>query len=433
MPRLAPLLTCLLGLLLAATPARAQSMPPWGTGASRGEDLSIYLVTFSPGDDVPSWFGHGALVVEDPVQKDSRIYNYGMFSFDQSMLARYAMGRLEFWVAAHNPGPVFRLYRSLNRDIRLQELNLTPAQKVELGRLLAENVLPENAHYLYHHYNDNCVTRLRDALDKVLGGQLHAATSGPGRMTLREHTQRYSSVNVGMSLLLDFLMNDEIDQPTTQWQEAFLPAELERQVAELQVVGEDGQKRPFVAKSMSVYKSERSPTPGLPPGDAPLLLLVGLALGGGAVGLALWGRRGGRAPRILLGLQNALVGLVLGVPGLALFIMWLFTEHTVTYRNENLFLANPLTVLALPLGIQLLSGSEKARARLRGVWTLLAGLGVLGLALKVLPPFDQDNWRLIALLLPLNVGMAGALLLARAWAPGTGRTPAALASSLKPS
>jgi len=433
MPRLAPLLTCLLGLLLAASPARAQSMPPWGTGESRGEDLSIYLVTFSPGDDVPSWFGHGALVVEDPVQKDSRIYNYGMFSFDSSMLARYAMGRLEFWVADHNPGPVFRLYRSLNRDIRLQELNLTPAQKVELGRLLAENALPENASYLYHHYNDNCVTRLRDALDKVLGGQLHAATSGPGRMTLREHTERYASANIGMSLLLDFLMNDEIDQPTTRWQEAFLPAELERQVAELQVVGEDGQRRPLVAKAMTVFKSARPATPEAPPRDEPLLLLVGLALGGGAVGLSLWGRRGGRAPRILLGLENILAGLVFGVPGLALFIMWLFTEHTVTYRNENLFLANPLTVLAVPLGIGLLRGSEKARARLRAVWAVLAGLGLLGLALKVLPPFDQDNWRLIALLLPLNVGMAGALLLARAWAPGSARTPEALASSLKPS
>lgn len=434
MSRLAPLLTCLLGLLLAASPARAQSLAPWGTGASRGEDLSIYLVTFSPGDDVPSWFGHGALVVEDPVQKDSRIYNYGMFSFDSSMLARYAMGRLEFWVAAHNPGPVFRLYRSLERDIRLQELALTPAQKVALGRLLAENVLPENASYLYHHYNDNCVTRLRDALDKVLGGQLQAATSGPGRMTLREHTQRYSSASVGMSLLLDFLMNDEIDQPTTRWQEAFLPAELERQVAELQVVGEDGQKRPLVAKNLSVYTSSRPPTPEQPPRDEPLLLLVGLALGGGAVGLALWGRRrGGRAPRILLGLENVLAGLVFGVPGLALFIMWLFTEHTVTYRNENLFLANPLTLLALPLGLQLLRGSEKARARLHKVWVVLAALGLLGLALKVLPAFDQDNWRLIALLLPLNVGMAGALLLARAWAPGSGRTPEALASSLKAS
>ncbi|WNG46336.1 DUF4105 domain-containing protein [Archangium minus] len=436
MPRLAPVMTCLLGLLLlAATPARAQNMPPWGTGESRGEDLIIYLVTFGPGDDVASWWGHGSLVVEDQRLRQSRLYNYGMFSFDERMLARYAMGRLEFWVDDTSASGTFRFYRSQNRDVRLQELALTPAQRVELGRLLAENVLPENRNYVYHHYNDNCVTRLRDGIDKVLGGQLHQSMDVPGRMTLRDHTRRYTDVGPPMSLLLDFLMNDEIDKPVTRWQEAFLPDELERRVAEMQVVGDDGQKRPLVAKTLNLYTAQGRPAlPEQPPKYGPVLLLLGVAFGGGAVGLALWGRRsGGRAPRILLGLQNVLVGLVFGIPGFALFIMWLFTDHTVTYRNENLFLANPLTVLALPLGFQLMFGSEKARERMRLLWRVLAGLGVLGLVLKVLPPFDQDNWRLIALILPISLGMAGALTLARVRVPVADRTAEPLAPSLKAS
>ncbi|WP_257461172.1 Lnb N-terminal periplasmic domain-containing protein [Archangium lipolyticum] len=434
MPRLAPLLTCLLGLLLlAANPAHAQEMPPWGTGESRGEDLSIYLVTFGPGDDVASWWGHGSLVVEDHKAQQARLYNYGMFSFDQTMLLRYAMGRLEFWVDDASPGATFRFYRSLNRDVRLQELNLSLAQKVELARLLAVNVLPENRNYLYQHYSDNCVTRLRDGIDKVLGGQLQQAMSTPGRMTLRDHVRRYTAVGPPMSLLLDFLMNDEIDQPITRWQEAFLPDELERQVAEMQVVGADGQKHPLVARNMTSYASQGRPqTPEQPPKYGPVLLVLGLVFGGGAVGLSLWSRRSGaRAPRILLGLQNVLVGLVLGIPGFALFIMWVFTEHTVTHRNENLFLANPLTLLALPLGIQMIFGSARAPERLRRLWLALAGLGVLGLVLKALPMFDQDNWRLIAFILPISVGMAGALRLGRA--PAAARAPDALASSLKAS
>jgi hypothetical protein len=433
MPRLARLLLCLIALLVTPSPAYARPMPPWGLGESRGEDLTVFLVTFGPGDDVPSWFGHGSLVVEDKRLGQSRLYNYGMFSFDERMLARYAMGRLEFWVADAGTGSTFRFYRSLERDVRVQELDLSPAQKVEMGRLLAENVLPENRSYLYHHYNDNCVTRLRDMLDKVLGGQLRAATSDPGRMTLREHTRRYSAVNPAMSVLLDFLMNDEIDQPTTRWQEAFLPDELEHQVAGLQVVGEDGTRRPLVAKNLKIYEAtSRPPTPAEAPVYEPAMLALGLLLGGGAVGLALWGRRrGGRAPRILLGLESALVGLVAGLPGLVLCLMWLFTEHTVTYRNENLFLANPLTLLALPLGVQLLRGKERARERLRRLWQVLAGLALVGLALKALPPFDQDNWRLLALLLPTLVGLAVALELARAWAPAQASTPQPLAPSLK--
>ncbi|MGZ3459172.1 MAG: Lnb N-terminal periplasmic domain-containing protein, partial [Archangium sp.] len=332
MPRFAPLLTCLLGLLLlAATPAHAQEMPPWGTGESRGEDLAIYLVTFGPGDDVASWWGHGSLVVEDHRLQQARLYNYGMFSFDERMLLRYAMGRLEFWVDDASPGATFRFYRSMNRDVRLQELNLTPAQRVDLAKLLAVNVLPANRNYLYQHYSDNCVTRLRDGIDKVLGGQLHQAMSGPGRMTLREHTRRYTATGPAMSVLLDFLMNDEIDHPITRWQEGFLPDELERQVAELQVVGADGQKHPLVARNVTLYAAQGRPgTPAQPPKYGPVLLLMGLLLGGGAVGLAYWGRKGARFPRVLLGLEQLVLGLVLGLPGTALFIMWLVTDHTVT-------------------------------------------------------------------------------------------------------
>jgi hypothetical protein len=139
-----------------------------------------------------------------------------------------------------------------------------------------------------------------------------------------------------------------------------------------------------------------------------------VALGGSAVGLAAWERkRGSRVARMLLGLENAILGLVLGVPGTALFVMWLVTDHTVVFRNENLFLANPLTLLALPFGVALMWGSVKARARLFLVWRVLAATGVLGVVLKVLPPFDQDNWRLIALILPISLGMAGAFGLDR--------------------
>jgi hypothetical protein len=436
MPRTASLLACLLGLLLLAAPAHAAARPPWGTGESRGEELVISLVTFSPGDDVASWWGHGSLVVEDKRLREQRLYNYGMFSFDSTMLGRYAMGRLEFWVAEASVGGTYRAYKSLDRDVRIQELNLTPQQRVQIGRMLADNVLPENREYLYHHYDDNCVTRLRDMIDAAVGGQLRQAGGAPGRMTLREHTRRYTAVSAPMSVLLDFLMNDEIDRPITRWQEAFLPDELERQVAALRVTGPDGQQAPLVARSWAYYESpSRPPPPEQPPRYAPWMLALGLAVGASAVGLAYWGRRGGRLPRVLLGLENMVLGLVLGLPGTALFIMWAFTDHTVTYRNENLFLANPLTLLALPLGLMLVFGSALARRWLRVIWRVLAISGVLGLLLKVIPVFDQDNWRLIALILPISLGFAGAShldrLLARACAARREPENPSLSSSLK--
>ncbi|WP_164001411.1 DUF4105 domain-containing protein [Pyxidicoccus caerfyrddinensis] len=416
MPRLSLIATCLLGLLLWTAPAHAReiSIPPWGSGQSQGEDLSIWLVTFSPGDDVPSWWGHGSLVVEDKRLQQSRLYNYGMFTFNDTMLARFAMGRLEFWVGHSSVGSTFRYYQAEDRDVRIQELNLTPEQRVVVAKALADNVLPENREYLYHHYNDNCVTRLRDMIDVATGGQLKEMDRAPGRMTLREHTRRYTAVNAPMSVLLDFMMNDEIDHPITKWEEAFLPDELEMQVAALQVKGADGTQQSLAAKTWNYYESPtRKRPPAEPPAWGPWILALGVALGGAAVGLAAWERRGSRVARLLLALENGVLGLVLGIPGTALFIMWLVTDHTVTYRNENLFLANPLTLLALPFGVALMWNSTKARARLFKIWLVLAASGVLGVVLKVLPPFDQDNWRLIALILPISVGMAGAFGLDR--------------------
>jgi hypothetical protein len=113
----------------------------------------------------------------------------------------------------------------------------------------------------------------------------------------------------------------------------------------------------------------------------------------------------------LWGGLNVGVGLLAGVPGTVLFLMAVATNHSVTFWNENLFLANPLTLLALPLGWKMMRGSSSAPGRLRWVWYALSGLSLLGAALKAHPLFNQDNVRLMALLLPINLGMAGAFFL----------------------
>ncbi|RKG86961.1 lipoprotein N-acyltransferase Lnb domain-containing protein [Corallococcus terminator] len=425
MPRLSSLaLSSLLGLLLLTSPARAASVPPWGTGDSRGEDLSIWLVTFSPGDDVFAWWGHGSLVVEDRARQMQRLYNYGMYSFDDETVVRFAKGRLEFWVGESSVNGTFRLYKSLGRDVRVQELNLTPEQRVKVAKRLADNVLPENREYLYEHYSDNCVTRLRDMIDSAVGGRLSEAERAPARMNLREHTRRYTAVNPPMSLLLDFMMNDSIDKPITRREEAFLPDELEQQVAELKVPGADGQPVSLVEKQWNYFASSRPRPPATPPNFGPWIFALGVLLGASALGLAAWERRGSRAARILLGVENMLVGLVLGIPGLALVVMWIGTDHVVTHHNENLFLANPVTLLAVPYGLRLTWNSVRARARLKWVWGFLAATGALGVVLKVLPWFDQDNWRLVALILPISLGMAGAFWLDRLRARAAVREPA---------
>src|SRR4029078_12567705 len=93
----------------------------------------------------------------------------------------------------------------------------------------------------------------------------------------------------------------------------------------------------------------------------PWTLLIGCATGAAPLLTALWMRRGrSRAVRRLLGAEQAALGLVFGTLGTLGFLMWMLTEHTVTYRNENQLLANPLTLLALPLGLAILARHSRA-------------------------------------------------------------------------
>jgi len=401
---------CVLCLALPASARAAVPLAPWADGRSAPEDLQVSLATFGPGDDVPSWFGHTALVVEDRRLKEERLYNYGMFDFDK--FARFALGRLEFWVGEAPVGPTFRMYAALDRDVRVQVLNLRPAAAARLARALADNILPENRDYLYHHYNDNCSTRPRDKLDEAVGGQLRRALQAPGRYTLRDHTRRYAAVSAPMAVLLDFLMNDEIDRPIRVWDEAFLPAELEAQVRAFSYVDETGATVPLVASERVLYAAKgRARIAAEPPPLAPWLWGVGTLLGAAAVGLSLAGGTRRRGTRTALGLLSAAQGLLFGVPGLVLALMWAVTNHTVTFHNEHLFLANPATFAALPLGWMLARGSERARLWLPRLWLGLAALGLLGVALKALPALDQDSWRLVGLVLPAALGMAAGLWL----------------------
>lgn len=389
--------------------------PPWAEGGpSQGEDLRISLATFSPGDDLFSWWGHSALVVEDLRANHGRLYNFGMFGFGPDTWWEFVQGRLVFWVGQDSVHGTYQLYKSLNRDVRIQELNLEPEARLKVARALAKIVLPENRNYLYHHYDDNCSTRLRDMIDLALGGQLSKATGDkPARMSLRLHARRFTAVNPFMAWMLDYVQNDELDRPITVRDEAYLPDELERQLGQLQVQRSDGTTVPAVAKQWTYFKSSRPAPLEVPPNPIGWLLLIGGSIGFAALGFGHLWFRGAKWARVALGVEVALYGLFFGVVGWFLYLTGLFTDHSVAHRNENWFLANPLGIALLPFGIMLAWGSTKAKARIFWVTGLLSATTVLGILLKVLPPFNQDNWTAIALMLPATLGIFGSFAIER--------------------
>jgi len=388
---------------LGAQPA-GRSAAPWNL-TRRDEDLALRLVTIGPGDAIHEYWGHNALWVEDSRRGASVLYNFGMFDFGGDMLPKYLRGQLEFWVAATPAQPTFDFYAAANRSLRVRELALDPARRRYLAERLAWYALPENRHYRYHHYENNCSTKLRDLIDEATEGQLSRQSRRPARLSYRGHTWRYTERDPIVRFLLVLWMNDSMEQPITAWDEAFLPDELERIVDEARIDDGRGGTRPLVGRAATLYEAHRAPVPRDPALAWPGLLALGALLGGAALGLGR--RREPRALRVGFGLYQALIGVALGVPGLVLGL-FVFTGWEVTHWNENLFLANPLTFLALPCGLMLACGARRGERFMGACWGVLAGGSLLLLLLKLLPRFDQATLLPLCLYLPVNLGFAAA-------------------------
>ena len=195
-------------------------------------------------------------------------------------------------------------------------------------------------------------------------------------------------------------MNASMERPITVWDEMFLPGELERVIDQLGLA----------AKTIDLHQASRPATPDEAPTHGPWLLLVGLLWGGLAWILGVrWRRTNRRRWRVALGSLHMLTGLLFGVLGTLGALMWALTEWAVTFDNANQLLANPITLMALPLGVAVIFGSDRARGLLYRCWLVLCVTSALALLLAAFSITAQANGAVIALLLPLNVGFAQSL------------------------
>jgi hypothetical protein len=296
----------------------------------------------------------------------------------------------------------------------VQELDLTPAERAALRDFLEWNERPENRFYRYDYYRDNCSTRVRDALDRVLGGRIRAATDtiATGH-SYRFHTSRLIASDLPLYTGLLLALGRPADRPLTAWEEMFLPLELRQWVRHVTVVDDSGRVVPLVKSERTLFASTMPAPPPVPPARVPGYLVAGLGLG-----LGLWwlGRRAGTSARARRGFAWLAGGwaLVVGIGGALLGGLWAFTDHTVAYRNENLFQAN---LILLPLAVLVPAaarGTNWARRPAVALGALVAAGSLAGLALKALPSFPQHNWEILALAVPANLGLAlGVAALAR--------------------
>ena len=402
------LLLLVLAVLLLR-PAIAQTRPPVRPSA-RPPDLTVYLMTMGPGKEVWERFGHNAIWIHDPVRGTDQTYNYGLFDFhQQNFLLRFVQGRMWYWMAGFPAQSYVESYRRANRSVWVQELEIAPEARRQLQAFLEWNEEPEHRFYHYDYYRDNCSTRVRDALDRVLGGRIRERTAHQMiPRTFRFHTQRLTANDPPVFTGLLLALGHPVDRPISAWEEMFLPLAMRDWIRTITVTDEDGREVPLVRSERTLFESTEPTPPLRPPSWLGMYLLGGIAIGGVTVALSGAVRRSAVARWLFLLLAWSW-SFLSGLGGFVLTGLWAFTDHTAAYQNENVLQVDVLSLLLLWLLSRLVFGSAaKARPALM-LAAVIAGLSLVGWMLKLLPQFYQVNGDVIALALPAHAGMAGAM------------------------
>ena len=390
-----------------------------------GFHLEVSLMTIGPGDAVWERFSHNALVIRDNRAQTELAYNWGIFDdHDADFMLRLARGQMLYSMQGYEASRWLAGYSRDNRDVWLQRVNLTPGQRLELQALLTEMNTDANRYYRYDYFRDNCSTRLRDALDRVLGGPIRAATEGTDTgTTYRWHTARLLQSVPAAYAGIQFVVGNRGDETISAWDEMFLPLRLKEHLEGVRIVDAEGEPGPLLGEAVQVLEAVRDPVPLAAPDFLFPLLLLGTALGAFFAGLGWVAGDGKRWGRWALALSGAAWSTGVGLLGTALLLSWFFTDHVFWTLNENAFQANPVSLLlALVLMVLLVrdvlnpsDGRSEiwAGKRVGAVAKVVGGLAIAGLFVQVFPGFDQVNGEVLAVLLPAHVGLAWGLFRAR--------------------
>ncbi len=192
------------------------------------DSTEIFLLTVSPAIDPASIYGHSAIRIVKPSLGFDRVYSWGVYDFNTTNFVwKFAKGRLKYRIADDEYARFIQQYDEEQRTVISQKINLGPGEKNTVIRLISLNLQPENMFYLYDFFYDNCATRIRDILEKAVGGKLvYPAENTLVQPSLRELINEAQRPMPWLTLGTDLLIGTPGDTRAGFRERMFLPKSL---------------------------------------------------------------------------------------------------------------------------------------------------------------------------------------------------------------
>ncbi|OIQ22703.1 DUF4105 domain-containing protein [Lacinutrix sp. MedPE-SW] len=299
-------------------------------------NTEISIITIGPGNLLNDSFGHNGFRVKN--EYTDVIYDYGRYNFkDPNFYLNFAQGKLKYLMGKARSSDVIAFYKSQDRTIKEQVLNIDKTEKQKLWSYLINNNKPENQAYLYDFFYDNCATKIRDVLEETLNGNItYKNPENYSQETFRTLIQNNLHWNNWGSFGINLALGSVIDQKATPREYMFLPENIFN-FYELATFKKNN--TPVVKQSKVLYLSTYNKENNMFL-FSPLLILSLLST------LIIWltyrdYKNSTRNKWLDIFIQS-----ITGIIGVLLVLLWFATDHTATQNNYNLLWAFPLGIIA---------------------------------------------------------------------------------------
>ena len=298
------------------------------------------ILTNTPGDELYTIFGHIAIRFQDSSQNVDIVFNYGTFDFrTPNFYMKFVKGRLDYFLSVET----FRQYLwniKLIQSSYEQVLNLDKNQKEKLLIFLLENAKPENKYYKYEFFDDNCATRIRDALKFPLGDDVNFDFFQPDEdQTFRQLLSPYLKVNPWIDLGINLLLGIYADNTMEPLQYFYLPDYVMEAIA-VSTINHNNEDHSLVSVTNIIQEAVKKNS-DINNAFSPILvfsIILFIILIFTSIGIVK-NRKNFIIDRLLFGIT--------GLLGLFLFAISVYTDHLPMKQNLDILWAFPLHLFVI--------------------------------------------------------------------------------------
>lgn len=298
-------------------------------------NAQISVLTIGPGDNLNDAFGHNGIRIKTTYS--DIVYDFGRYNFeDPNFYLNFAKGKLNYLQGKAYTNNVLDFYKSENRSIKEQILNLDAKQKKTLHAFLEANYAKNKGAYLYDFFYDNCATKIRDVVELASSNTIkYDLPTDYKSQTFRDLIQNNLNRNTWGSLGIDIALGAVIDREATPREHLFLPENIYKFFEKASINNQS-----LVSESKTLNQVNKSKITGIFI-FSPLVILTLLASFIGFITYKDF--KNSKRSKWL----DVSIHVILGSIGLLLCLLWFATDHSATANNYNLLWAFPISLIAV--------------------------------------------------------------------------------------